>query len=317
MSEAGTETATYRVFGLNIRFPRPVPTLTPARVADRTDPDVTVAFAAIPSGPIDETVNEDLAVSRHPDGLLIDVEEVGRFLVSEGRRILVDPDPRATTAQVDLYLTGSIMGAALHQRAILPLHCNAFACNGMAVLLCGDSGAGKSTLAAWLEARGHALLTDDVCALTFAPGGRAFGHPGMPRLRLWADALETAGRWAGRGTPVPWAEGKFELPMASRRGGDPLPVGAIYHLREAKSAGDFAIRTLHGLHAVDALTSNIYRRRIADILGRGSGYLAEAVHLASTIPICTFERTWGMEHFEMESAILARHAQALCANAYA
>lgn len=304
-----TRPATYRVFGLDVRFPRSVHTLAPARAPAGTDCDVAVTFAPLPDLPCEELVNEDLEVSRCGDGMMIRVDEVGRFLVRGGSSVVADPLPGASADEVDLYLAGSVMGAVLHQRGILPLHCNAFDCDGRAILLCGDSGAGKSTLAAWFEARGHALLTDDVCAVTFSSSGEAFGHPGMPRLRLWDDALSASGRDARASRPVPWADGKFELRMAHRRALRPLPIAAIYHLREAQPGEAFAITPLAGLDGVDAITTNIYRRRLADICGRAPDYLADAVRLASQVPVFSVHRTWGMEHFEEQSQILSRHCE--------
>lgn len=303
-----TGPATYRVFGLDVRFPREVQTLRGALTEPGTTPDIEVVFAPMPPFAVRETVNEDLELAWSAQGLAIEVDAVGRFLVRNGDTIVADPCPGASRDEVDLYLAGSIMGAALHQRGVLPLHCNAFACGGAAVLLCGDSGAGKSTLAAWFEARGHALLTDDVCAVAFPPAGPPQAHPGMPRLRLWSDALDAMGRRAQGRRTVPWAEGKFELEMSSSRARDALPIAAIYHLCEAEPEDDFAITRLRGLAAADAITSNIYRRRIGDIVGQGPVYLRNAARLAKHTPVFRIDRKWGMANFAHEAAHIENHA---------
>lgn len=302
---------TYRVFGLDVSVPRDVATLRSARVDADRHPDVHVTFAPVAQLPILETANDDLDVALDGDDLTIAVEDVGRFRVSGGTSIVVDPYPGVSVAEVDLYLAGSIMGAVLHQRGVLPLHCNAFACGDAAVLLCGDSGAGKSTLAAWFESRGRPLLTDDVCAVTFTADGQPLGHPGMPRLRLWSDALETMGRGDQASSSIPWAEGKFELEMASDRVRKPLPIAAIYHLQETRN-DKFSIDRLKGLDAANAITSNIYRRRIADLVGQAPAYLKSAVQLAAQVPIFRVERTWGMEHFQREAVMIEQHANDIC-----
>lgn len=301
--------ATYRIFGLDVRFPREVPTLNGARIDAATPPDVEVAFGPVPALEVMETVNDDLDVSWNAEGLTIAVEEVGRFQVCGGTDLLVDPYPGVGRPEVDLYLAGSVMGAVLHQRAILPLHCNAFACADHAILLCGDSGAGKSTLAAWFEARGYALLTDDVCAVTFSPTGDAIGHPGIPRLRLWGDAVEAMDRCTRSASTIPWADGKFELEMTDARARCALPIAAIYHLREAEPATPFAITALDGLAAADALTSSIYRRRLGDLVGRAPGYLRDIAGILAHTPVFRVERTWGMKYFEQESIALEMHSR--------
>lgn len=304
--------AIYRIFGLVVAFPRPVPTLHGARIDKGSHaPDVQVLFGPVPPLPVMETVNDDLDLAWNAEGLTIAVDEVGRFLVREGHTIIADPYPGVSHAQVDLYLAGSIMGALLHQLGILPLHCNAFACGDSAVLLCGDSGAGKSTLAAWFETRGYPLLTDDVCAVTLMPRGRAIAHPGIPRLRLWSDALAAMERTGQAASPVPWAQGKFELEMRSTRATQPLPIAAIYHLCENKAETGFAITPLDGLTAADALTSSIYRRRIGDLVGQAPDYLRSTAALAAGTPVFRIDRTWGMEHFSGEAEQLADHAEIL------
>lgn len=302
---------TYRIFGLDVRFPRPLATLHGALAEPQAMPDVEVDFAPIPPFSARETVNEDLELDWGARELALQVDEVGRFLLRDGHTVVADPYPGASRDEVDLYLAGSVMGAVLHQRGVLPLHCNAFDCGGAAILLCGDSGAGKSTLAAWFEARGYPLLTDDVCAVTFGPSEPPLAHPGIPRLRLWDDAIEMTGRGGTPSRPVPWAEGKFELEMKTSRAREALPIGAIYHLCEAEPEGDFAITPLHGLAAVDAITSNIYRRRIGDIVGRAPQYLQDAARLAKNSPIFRIERRWGVDKFSLEAQIIERHFKKL------
>lgn len=303
---------TYRVFGLDISFPREVRTLRGAQCFASATPDVYVTFGTVLPLPVMEIVNDDLDIAWSGGTLTIDVEEVGRFLVRDGRSIVVDPVPDAADDAIDLYLAGSIMGAILHQRAILPLHCNAIACNGRAVLLCGASGAGKSTLAAWFETFGLPLLTDDVCAISFAADGHPLAHPGVPRLRLWDDALEATGRMSQASRAIPWAEGKFELEMHDRRASRPLPIAAIYHLEDACEQDDFAITALRGLDAVGAVTSNIYRRRIADLVGRGAGYLHDAVSITGKLPVFGISRTWGFTHMEQQSLEITKHCKEIC-----
>ena len=77
----------------------------------------------------------------------------------------------------------------LHQRSLLPLHANAMVVEGRAIGFMGHPGAGKSTLAAWFHDRGFDVLADDVCVVTPGPDGRPLAHPGIPRLRLWREAL--------------------------------------------------------------------------------------------------------------------------------
>ena len=82
------------------------------------------------------------------------------------------------------------------------LHASAVHVNGKAVLFCGPSGAGKSTLAAALAQRGYPLVTDDLCAITLAPGAPPMVHPDGRQLKLWAQAIERLDLAERRGAPV-------------------------------------------------------------------------------------------------------------------
>ena len=130
------------------------------------------------------------------EALLLTIPDVARYRIEGGTEIVVDAHPSAPDRNIRLYLLGLAFGALLHQRGLLPLHANAVEVDGKAVAFMGESGAGKSTLAAWFHDRGHRIVADDVCVVGFSKGGQAFAHPGLPRLRLWDEALEASGRSA-------------------------------------------------------------------------------------------------------------------------
>jgi len=60
----------------------------------------------------------------------MDVPGVAFFCASRGREVSIVPYPDADTASIELYLNGSVYGAVLHQRKILPLHGSSFRYRG-------------------------------------------------------------------------------------------------------------------------------------------------------------------------------------------
>lgn len=303
----------YRFFGLTVACDRPVRTLEGCRVAleDMLDHGVDVIIAAGPVAAVDGgTQVDDLLLTGGSQDLTISIEESGRFRITDGCRITYDPWPGAGEDEVDLYLTGSVLGALLHQRAILPMHCNAIRMGDAAVLFCGESGAGKSTLAAWFQARDYPLFTDDVCALTFSPDGSVMAHPGLPRLRLHQQSLDLLALGNDGLSRIPWHDDKFELEMTRVAARDALPVAAIYHLCTADDGVPEGIQPLGGLLAVNALTSSIYRRRVADLVGRGAGYLADTVRILAQVPVFSACRTWDLSRYEAEALAIEMHARA-------
>lgn len=136
--------------------------------------------AVAPAGPA--------SLERDGDIALLAVPGVARFRIDGGRAMTVDLDESCSERNLRLFLLGSALGVLIHQRGLFPLHANAVVIDGVAVAFTGHSGAGKSTLAAWFSAAGHTVLTDDVCIIGLDSAGRPIVYPGLPRVKLWADA---------------------------------------------------------------------------------------------------------------------------------
>lgn len=303
----------WHLFGLTFAADRPVSGLEGCLIEGPTTPDVVIVEAPL-TMPAPAAVDDWIGIAPHPGGVTLQVEGVARYRVDAGRHITIDRFPGVSDREVDIYLTGTVLGTLLHQRGLLPLHCNAVRIGGMAFLFCGDSGAGKSTLAAWFEARGHRLLTDDLCAVQVG-GGQPLALPGIPRLRLWRQSLDLLARPVDGLAAMPGEDDKFEAHMALAPPAEPLAIGAIYHLCGAHAAVDQDARgliaPLSGLAAVEVATANIYRRRIADHVGRTRGYLADAIALVQQVPVFAFQRNWGLSRFESEAFQVEFHATAL------
>lgn len=248
--------------------------------------------------------------------LVLTITGIARFTVRGGSEIRVEADPSASARNVRLYLLGSVFGALLHQRGLLPLHANAIVIDGRAFAFTGASGAGKSTLAAWFVDRGYRILSDDVCVVGFDAGGfdgrgAAVAQPGLPRLRLWRDALDRGGRDAADYHRSFDELDKYDVPTAADL--SPMPLAAVYRLGRG-DGGDIA--RLTGMAAVEALVANTYRGAIvAQIEGGTRRHLAACVALARAVPVFAAERAWGFDRFEAEAARLEAHALGLGAPA--
>jgi hypothetical protein len=113
---------------------------------------------------------------------------VGSFLIQDGLRIHYQPASEVAPGAVSQAILGPAMGLLLQQRGLVPLHASAVAIDGVAIAIAGDSGVGKSTTAQALYARHHALVTDDIAALS-CDHSQVTIRPGHAALRLWPDSL--------------------------------------------------------------------------------------------------------------------------------
>ena len=288
----------WRLFGLNVSSEVPLPF---AATASGSEPDVTVRLGTLP--PITGGFARCGA-----DALQFNASDAGSYRIIGGREIVVHPAQGAALRNVRLYLLGSAFGALLHQRGLLPLHANAIVIGGKAVAFMGRSGAGKSTLAAWFHDRGHAVLADDVSAVAAEAAG-AVVFPGVPRLRLWRDALERSGRAADGFERSFEGRDKYDVPTPAALPTQPVALGAIYLLEDGPD--DVAIEPLGRREAVEALVANTYRGRCVGLLNETVRHFQACLTLAGQVPVYRVRRRKDHAGFTRMADTLEAHATAL------
>jgi len=201
-----------------------------------------------------------------------------------------------------LFLLGSAFALLLHQRGLLALHGNSVVIDGHAYVFVGPSGSGKSTLAAWFHDRGYQLIADDVSVVAFSSTGEAEVRPGLPRFRLWREAIERSGRRL-EGLSRSFVErqplDKFDVPATSLTSAS-VPLGGVLVIERSKKA---SLTPLVGFVAVQALLANIYRGEYL----RGPQQEAQwraCVRLARAYPIGTWSRRWSTDCFDEHASNL-------------
>ena len=184
------------------------------------------------------------------------VQGVGNYYAREGREIEYAPADGATQSSVELFLNGSVYGAILHQRNILPLHGSSFVYNGQGVLLCGESGAGKSSLTAAFCLAGAEFLTDDVTPLVFENGMPVI-IPLSDRIKLWNDSLSQLKQENSNLNAISSGKEKYYFPMQNElHKRYPLHCVYLIHVTETDKT---EISKLGGIELFAALRNEIYR----------------------------------------------------------
>ena len=238
-------------------------------------------------------------------GVIVQVRDVARFHVRDGCEIMVDSEPMADARNVRLFLLGTASGILVQQRGLLPLHANAVELGGKAVAFSGESGAGKSTLAAWFHDRGANILCDDVCVIGFGPDTRPMALPGLPRFRLWRDAVKRSGRLASdhpRSFVGDDSYDKYDVAVSpSRSQRDPLPLGAIGIIERGDA---FRCQRLAGVEAVNALFEHTYRGTHLGLTGGHHYHWEMIVRLAAEVPIYRVTRQWGGDVMDAQNLAL-------------
>ena len=298
---AGATPDLYGVFGLRLRSEIPLPELFPA--PDPGGPDVSIRFG---------TVEGEYLIT--PEAIRLVVPKVASYLITGGSEILIDPVPGCSERNIRLFLLGSALGGILHQRGLLPLHANAIEIDGRAVAFMGHSGAGKSTMAAWFLDRGYRVLADDVCVVTMDPAGRPLAHRGIPRLRLWREAIEVSGRTVEDYELSFDDMDKYNVPTPRPEDLRPVPLDHLYLLRKAEE-GSAGVQRLQGVQVVDALVANTYRGGYVGRMGATRRHLAACLDLVAKVPVFAADRIWGFADFDVQAGALEAHARAQIAAA--
>ena len=220
------ETYKYSVFGLTVESELELPELNPTDAAA----DVSVVFGKTPEHletPEASTPWMDVKAGQ----FLLTVDAAGRYYAENGNRIVIEPFPGADGDDLRTFLYDSVFAALLQQRGLLALHGAAVVMDGKAVVLLGHSSAGKSTLAHALCGRGHAILTDEICAVGLL-NGRAAVYPGVPRLALWEDALKRAKIDFEGLRPVRRGLHKYSFPVGEQFAAGPVALSRLFLLHD-------------------------------------------------------------------------------------
>jgi hypothetical protein len=292
----------YRVSGLSVASEIELPGLiagVPGRV-----PQVTIRRGAVPeslpdaaaSGPTWQIANKQF---------LLRIPDIARFLLNDGSEIVVSAESAARVDDIPIFILGTVFGILLHQREQIVLHASTVRVNGKAVLFCGSSGAGKSTIAAALAQRGYPLVTDDVCTLTVDGAGAPLVHPDGRQLKLWAQAIERLDLAQQRGERVRASLEKFYV-EPSEVFTEPLALGAVYALREARPPHAPGIERPNVVDAALLLRRNAYRPLLVRRMDQKVNYFHAATTIANVAGI--FHLTRALDFAKMPEVIAALEA---------
>ena len=256
-----------------------------------------IADVSIRGGPVPEKLEQ--ASHSGPnwqiDGeqLLLEVPGIVRMLVIAGREIIFETIEGTTAEDAAIFLSGTGVGMVLHQRGQVVLHASAVRVGDKAVLFCGASGVGKSTMAAALGEAGYDLVADDFAAIMIRDRV-AMVEPDGRQHKLWQNAIERLDLAARSAGAVRSSLAKFYV-EPSRAATEPLPLGAIFQLREARPPHTPGIARPNIVDAGLIVRRNVYRPAMVKRLNQQNLYFASAATLIEA-GVYTLTRPLGFQH---------------------
>lgn len=264
----------YHIFGLSIISQIEIPELSTSPV---DLPDIRIEFGEAPDH-LENVLSKGILFESQKDEFLLHLPKIGRYHVKDGSLITIDPKPGASDDEIRLFLLGSVLGAVLYQRGILPFHGSAVEVNGQAILITGNSAAGKSTLAAALNEAGYPFISDDLSAIFEDNEGNCLIKKGIPSVKLWKDTIAQLFP-DGNFPKVRPQVSKFRIPLgtASNTSSEYM-ISSILRLVPVNSK-ELCLHFENGAQKFSLLRDSIYR----DQLIKGMGVQENHFHLLSIL----------------------------------
>jgi hypothetical protein len=266
----------YKAFGLNIKSEIQIPEFLPASDAEV---DVIIHLGEVP-GQLSGTTFKGVRFEASSGQFLLKVDAIADYYSENGQKIIIQPYNNAEEADIRLFLLGSVFGALLHQRGMLPMHGSSLAIKGKAYIFSGISGVGKSTLAAGLINRGYQLLSDDISVVSANTNNKPVIYPGYPALKLWADSLKKLGKDPEQFARVRSKLNKHHLQVADQFHSEKLPVGGVYILNTKNTEGHL-LEEIKGIEKFNAQKNNTYRLNFIKGLGNTEAHFRNLSALAT------------------------------------
>ncbi|MDD4921047.1 MAG: hypothetical protein PHS30_01065 [Bacteroidales bacterium] len=215
--------------------------------------------------------------------LILDVCNIACYKVLKGNHIQIHPYKDAEETAVNLFLNGSILGAVLHQRGILPFHGNSFVYGGKGIIICGVPGVGKSAVTEAFCQNDGQLINDDISPVRMDEE-RFKIIPIKSRIKLWHDSLEKLNIKNDHLERIRSSFDKFYLP-AQEKYPHEHQLDQIFILN-VHSKDEFEVHEINGLNKFILLRRMIYRRFFLNGMPEtGKAHFKQLIQLAEIVRV--------------------------------
>ncbi|MEJ2456691.1 MAG: hypothetical protein P8Y58_00515 [Novosphingobium sp.] len=256
-----------------------LPDLVPAADA-QICADLEIRFGPVPENlPAPDLVMPACQTQGH-DSFLLKVPGVGRYLLTSGSRLTIDPVLPRQAPEVARFFMSSVLPAWAQAMGLMCLQAVSMEMNGRAVVLCGGPVSGKSTLAARLAGQGHRIIANDPCLIATSP------HPAvLPTARaliLTQESLGLLGHRVPEEDRIGFAHPSFRVPFPSCTG--PTPLAMIVFLGSGPSSSLPASRRLKGKDALRKLELSQPQRALAFKMHSPKDKFLKTIRLLNATP---------------------------------
>lgn len=273
----------YKVYGLNVKSDIMISELMTSEKSIQEDFEVSVCLESVPDDISSPKVKyENYQISDNE--LLFYIKGVAKYYISNGNKIVVQPDENATLNDIKTFLLGSSFGAILTQRDSIAVHGGAMMICGKSYIFTGDMGSGKSTLTSAFRVRGYSFLSDDVSVTGMTKDGLTVLYPGYPQQKLCGDTMLKLGYNLDDFKMINSDRNKFAIPVHNDFINEPIPLGGIIELTVGE-VDEVKIIEIKGIDKIKAVYENIYRVEFIRDVGLRPSFYKNYINMVKNTPL--------------------------------
>ncbi|PHR68769.1 MAG: hypothetical protein COA67_12415 [Lutibacter sp.] len=247
---------------------------------------IDIDTLAVSKEPIAKLLNPRLSnphLQIDENDFYLNVYDVASYRVQNGNNVLIQPHENSDEASIRLFLNGSVLGAVLHQRGLIPFHGSTFLYEGKGVMICGQSGAGKSSTTAAFCQKEAAFINDDITPIKITKDAATI-IPIRTRIKLWDDSLEKLDIENTKFDQIRPTLEKFYLPNDAAF----QEEQELHHIiiLGKHNEGEYKSNELEGMAKFNTLRKQIYRKMyLKGMPEREKTYFKQLFNLANKVRI--------------------------------
>lgn len=190
--------------------------------------------------------------------LLLYIDNIAVYKICNGSDVFINTHTNSNDLSVELFLNGSVLGAILHQRGIMPFHGSSFVFRNQGVLICGSSGVGKSSVvSAFCQDEGR-LVNDDITPICFDKE-HIMMMPLSTKVKLWDDAISLLQLDKTDLKKIRPSLNKYYVSGFARQE-EKQPLLHTFIVLRTHNQNNFEIKRPKGIERFNCLRRNIYRK---------------------------------------------------------
>ena len=276
----------YQAFGLCLSSELALNHFLP--LSPHSRPDVSISIGLVPET-IPSPIHQGRWMQASQKDYLLEIPQLGKFLVSDGRKIVVEPFDGIELHILNTYLLGIILAPLLFQRKMFPLHASAVSNGKQCYLFAADSGTGKSTMAANFITDGFKLIADDICVLSIDKGGNPTVQGGNFRMKLSNASIRSAAFDAKAALGLGKFDDKHSIELAQQSISEAVKLDHLIFISK-EERNENSITSLTASEAMSKLIRYTYKPQLLKFFHR-EAHFHQALYFANRAAASHFERS--------------------------